>query len=360
MKIDYWLELPTAIIDLLGEVSSDQDKQKSRYLASANYQMNLMINKVDQQMTNILNIKNELKTDNNQLNLIYALKLRIDNIQKERTAMMIQAINFSISLLNNLSEVIENEINLKKSELDFKLLNKIKLTISIVRTMYAESLKYLAASVKKVNDEKSKINCNRTRTAIEELANNEEYKTVYNNDNTTNFTTTKNENLKENTNLPYNKDDPKDSSHLETESEGKRSNIDSICISSHSNTNSSSNESPEFNFFYVVKVFSEKIESKFYDMSMKLISNTFKHFNYLQKKDKSIPLHDTTIKILDNGSIKLKQSKKKFEEDDKIDLNSLVNSRAKEKFSLSKIKICSKGNTSIEKSNKKLNNIVAK
>lgn len=326
MKIDYWLELPTALIDLLGEHSDENERELSKHLITTNMQMKSLIKKIEDEITFFLKKASYSKEEEKIISEINKLQLRIENIQKERTNILIQAVKFSISLLNKLVASAEAEVKSKQSILDYRFFTKIKLAISIVRNIYCQTMSNISASIKRVNEDDS-INNKRSCFSNPKTENSEAVQRKINENETTDKIYENIASLKALNNSKQNEFIGKKGSSESASvgglsnantattiklsgqvidrgykgSEGERVSLDGTrsesffneinkeksstkmslteeCLKEPPNNNFIL-ENSEFNFFYLVKIFIEKIESKFFNLSLKMISNTFKEFN---------------------------------------------------------------------------------
>ena len=197
MKIDFWLELPTVLLDLIGEKADNEEKVIAKNLLTTNLSISNLVNKVDLEIGKI-NFEFEEKSREILMN-------RLKNFEIERTNLVVSSIKFSVKLLKKLFLNLENDIN--TNLYNYNLYNRLKLSLCVLKSLYNKVYEQICYLVTKVNKESNErlINVN-------------------------------NSNFEEN----------------------------------------QLNANPEFSFFYLFKIFIEKIENNFYNLSLKLISFNFK------------------------------------------------------------------------------------
>ena len=148
MKIDFWLELPIAIVCLLGDEVKESEKEESKNLISNKNIMNDIIKNIENSIDNYienLKVKKDISTNNNNEQHIESivqtykeiekLKERFKKIQKERSLIVIKSIKFSIGLIKRLALWTENKINLKQDILNHNVYEKVKMMLALVRNI---------------------------------------------------------------------------------------------------------------------------------------------------------------------------------------------------------------------------------
>lgn len=278
LKFDFWFELPNALICLMNNKCSNDEKNKSNNFLALNKSFNIAIKAINTEVKLITDNETLLDSDKSK-NISEKLKQineRLLKINSERTKLFISSTQFSISLLKQLCSYLEEECNsfsyktneFKKIDKIFnncnnshnsnssngsiedysiKLIKRLKLSITILRYIYNESVKNLEECVKSVGK-------------------NDSFKEI-----------DKNENDKE-------------------------------------KENSNSVSSNEFYFFFLVKKVVEKLESKLFMISFKILND---NFNSLKE--------EITFELNDNKQICKNKKSIRFRANSCKKLSSLVN-----------------------------------
>lgn len=128
MKFYYWLELPTAIISLLSEKSTLEESSTAAKLLNSSKVISQMTSKLYQSI-DLLSLSVGFENSNS----IKTLKKRIQDLEKEKSCIVIQAMKFSVQLSSKLGSIIEEEIKTSRSMIDNILLTKIKYFLTLLK-----------------------------------------------------------------------------------------------------------------------------------------------------------------------------------------------------------------------------------
>lgn len=128
MKFYYWLELPTAIISLLSEKSTIEESSTAAKLLNSSKVISQMTSKLYQSI-DLLSLSVGFENSNS----IKTLKKRIQDLEKEKSCIVIQAMKFSVQLSSKLGSIIEEEIKTSRSMIDNILLTKIKYFLTLLK-----------------------------------------------------------------------------------------------------------------------------------------------------------------------------------------------------------------------------------
>lgn len=303
LKFDFWFELPNALTCLLDSKCTDIDKNKSNYFMAINKSFNSTLKAINTEVKNIIENnensssshdnkidKNNGNINNSNKNTQIANKLkeineRVMKLNEERTKLFISSTHFSINLLKQLSSNLEEDCNsfsyksneFKKidkifnncnnssnsnsskgsfEELSATLIKKLKLSITILRYIYNESVKNLEESIKNVGNESILMNKkNEKSDKTEKEENIDEINKI------TCEIDSKMQKTQNNGTVEHNKSIHNHFQNLIKDIKENTTNNDSL--------------NGEFYFFFLVKKVVEKLESKLFKISFKILNDNF-------------------------------------------------------------------------------------
>ena len=131
MKFNFWLELPTAILSLLGDHLTDNDIEIANNLLNTCKSIEYLTNGIQKEIEVIINSGNFYQISN-QIN---NLKNRLAQIEKEKSVILIQAIKFSVKLSSNFINSIKQNSD---SIFDHIQLTKIKYFLNLVKNCISQ------------------------------------------------------------------------------------------------------------------------------------------------------------------------------------------------------------------------------
>ena len=104
MKFNFWLELPTAMLSLLNFEISEDDKNLSKYLHNTSKRNDILANKIlnDIEILEINGIHFNFKKK------IQILREKLNEIEKEKSIILINAMKFSIKLTSKFISELSN------------------------------------------------------------------------------------------------------------------------------------------------------------------------------------------------------------------------------------------------------------
>ncbi len=126
MKFNFWLELSTAILSLLNDNISDKDIEIANNLLNTCKSIEYIVNSILKEIEIILNSGNSYQISN-QIN---SLKIRLAQVEKEKSVILIQAIKFSVKLSSNF---VSNIIHGNDASRDKIQLTKIEYFLKLVK-----------------------------------------------------------------------------------------------------------------------------------------------------------------------------------------------------------------------------------
>lgn len=306
LKFDFWFELPNALTCLLDNKCTDIDKNKSNYYMAINKSFNSTLKAINTEVKNIIENNESLSSDNiidqnnrdkdssniREKNTQIANKLkeineRVIKLNEERTKLFISSTHFSINLLKQLSSNLEEECNsfsyksneFKKIDKIFnncnnssnsnsskgsfeeqsaKLIKKLKLSITILRYIYNESVKNLEESIKNVGNEF--ISMNKKDDKSDKIENSD----INNNNQIKKNNCEKDSKNQKTPNNDTVKSDEFNNNHFQNITNDNKVNADNNDILNG-----------EFYFFFLVKKVVEKLESKLFKISFKILNDNF-------------------------------------------------------------------------------------
>ena len=153
MKFSYWLELPMAISTLLGSYNTIEDLELAKHLLNTSKAMELLTIRLEKEIDKI-SLNSDISSNNIE-ELTKTIINRLNNLEKEKSLIIIQSIKFSIKLASKFLRIIEeNCINVKtkfncmtnfnlSNVPDHFTLTKIKYFLSLIKNILTQLNYYL-------------------------------------------------------------------------------------------------------------------------------------------------------------------------------------------------------------------------
>lgn len=117
MKFSYWLELPMVITALLESNNTVEDLELAKNLLNSSKAIELLCLRLEKDIDRVSNLSN-INVNSNEDNYNKLLS-RLNNLEKEKSLIMIQSIKFSIKLASKFLKLIEDKcILIKKNNND--------------------------------------------------------------------------------------------------------------------------------------------------------------------------------------------------------------------------------------------------
>ena len=131
MKLNFWLELPIALISVFEQNVSLDDVEKGKSLLNTSKAMEQIYSKIQKELDYIAT-SSYLSSDKTK-EMAKKISLSLQTIEKENSQIILQAMKFSVKLINKFILLIEQEAKFSKSQNDIIILEKIKYFLSLIK-----------------------------------------------------------------------------------------------------------------------------------------------------------------------------------------------------------------------------------
>ena len=131
MKFNFWLELPVALISVFEQNVSLDDVEKGKSLLNTSKAMEQIYSKIQKELDYIAT-SSYLSFEKTK-EMVKKISLSLQTIEKDNSHIILQAMKFSVNLINKFISLIEQEAKFSKSQNDIIILEKIKYFLSLIK-----------------------------------------------------------------------------------------------------------------------------------------------------------------------------------------------------------------------------------
>lgn len=131
MKFNFWLELPVALISVFEQNASLEDVEKGKSLLNTSKAMEQIYFKIQKELDYIAT-SSYLSSEKTK-DMVKKITMSLQIIEKESSQIILQAMKFSVRLINKFISYIELESKFSFNQNDIIILEKIKYFLSLIK-----------------------------------------------------------------------------------------------------------------------------------------------------------------------------------------------------------------------------------